>query len=129
MGYQMPIVCKEVYLPCDPQFLANSPTVEEYNQHYGIDLLSIVKPVYNEELNSCEIFERPYTKIYLVLTNYGNSNLRCVRMSNQGLTMTANVSTFAFNYAFTDTENSNFGFGIAFKFEDGILDHLEFFEI
>lgn len=42
MGYQMPIVCKEVYLPINSAHLGDSiATIDEYKREYGVDLKSL----------------------------------------------------------------------------------------
>lgn len=41
MGYNTPIVVKEVYLPCDEPWLSGGKTFEDYKKEYGIDLEDI----------------------------------------------------------------------------------------
>lgn len=129
MGYQMPIVCKEVYLPVDQNFLTNNPTVEEYNERYGLDLLSIVKPVYDADNSLLYVKERPYTKIYLVISNYSDGSINCVRMANSPLFRAQASPTFGFGYMFTDVDKSDFGIGIKFNFTNGVITNLGLAEI
>lgn len=130
MGYKMPIVCKEIYLPVEPSFLANEPTIKEYNEHYGLDLLSILNVVYSAENNNVRFIEPEYTKINLVLTGYGvDSSLSCIRMANSSLIKEAESNTFMVGYYFAEPTQSDFGFGLNFHFVNGELDHLSLFEI
>ena len=41
MGYEIPLVCKEVYLPLDDTFLRDGPSLEVYKKKYGIDLREV----------------------------------------------------------------------------------------
>lgn len=129
MGYQMPIVCKEIYLPVDANFLTNNPTVEEYNERYGLDLLSIVKPVYDADNSALFVKERPYTKIYLMIRNYGAGSINCVRMANSPLYLSPDSPTFDCSYMFTDVDKSDFGVGIKFSFKNGVITNLGVAEI
>ena len=60
MGYSMPIVCKELYIPI-PTTL-ESLTLTEYKDKYGIDLSNYI--VLNEGYISLEF--PLYTKVFLV---------------------------------------------------------------
>ena len=60
MGYKMPIVCKEIYLPVP----SSGTTFEEYKEKYGIDLNFDEFFVY-DELNDTSYFKSNY-KFFLV---------------------------------------------------------------
>lgn len=60
MGYAIPIVCKEIYLPLPA---GEEVTFEEYHEKYGIDLTEFIKLVGNEIS-----FDFGLNKVYLVNT-------------------------------------------------------------
>lgn len=61
MGYEMPIVCKDLYLPIEDD---DSLSFDEYKAKYGIDLKQYFKLVNND----ADIMYNPpkYTKVYCV---------------------------------------------------------------
>ena len=66
MGYKMPIVAKTIIIPVDGYVDINHPTLDEYKEHFGIDLTEFF-----EFTTSSNILYRPKTnaKIFVSLGN------------------------------------------------------------
>ena len=63
MGYKMPLVTKEIYLPLSDGELVDGITLEEYQEKYGIDLKPFIKlDTFNKTI-SCDF---GFSKIYIV---------------------------------------------------------------
>ena len=65
MGYQMPIVCKEIYLPVNDDFISTGVTYAQYKEKYGIDLDDIFGHSVDDNIVTITFKEK--AKIYLVL--------------------------------------------------------------
>lgn len=67
MGYQMPIVCKEVYLPFESERAYeddDSYSVAEYKEKFGIDL----NEIFDVDTNGY-VFPKAPVKLYVVLVS------------------------------------------------------------
>lgn len=62
MGYKMPIVCKEIYLPFKYQ---EKISFVEYKEKYGIDLHNYL--VGDEDMGISLVPQKEFTKIFIVL--------------------------------------------------------------
>ena len=106
MGYKMPIVCKEIYLPIPSD---EDISLEEYKRLYGIDLKEFLSFVGNEILirfpESTKVF---FVYSYPWLPQVGIPNNIRVQSYVAG-------TTDAYTQILYSTIDGEFGFGLMFK--------------
>ena len=114
MGFKNPIVCKEVYLPCDID--EEGLSFKQYKNKFGIDIEKIFDINFDE--HSVATITNNFTKIYLV----GNYYAFNVGM----LTRIIDVSDEANPHKFRImTGDDDYGFGIDIHIDTKTIKHFE----
>lgn len=122
MGYKMPIVCKEIYIPCLKEDDA-SMTLDEYKDKYGLDLKQFIV-LYGSAI----YFEFPlYAKVYLVsLERWADiSNVSMINNITSQEWIEGDDDGFT-SFMFTDIDKEH-GFGIRLgiaKDEEFLIDNI-----
>ena len=121
MGYEMPNVVKEIYLPVPPNNQNNPLNLEEYKRIYGIDLNEILDFTNITDGQISLRSSYAYSKVYLVATPEYVDNAQ-TGILGQRVTP---ITEFRFNEdnivcVFSGSENANFSMSIqlCFKFDD-----------
>lgn len=111
MAYKMPLVCKEINLPCDEW--GERITLEKYKELYGIDLI----PFITLENNKIRVKFPKNTKINLVSLR-GTGYLSAVGPINRVIFNDYDISSSdaETTLAYTDLDD-NAGFGLHFIIE------------
>lgn len=117
MGYQMPIVVKEIYLPVP----YHDMSLEEYKEKFGIDLNEIL---YFGDITNGNIELKPdykYSKVYLLATPEYGEQAQCGILGQ----CVAPITGFKFNenditctYKAATEESFGFGIELSIKFDD-----------
>ena len=109
MGYKMPIVCKEIYLP----ILTNNTSLEEYKEMYGINLKEFIR-IRNNEI---QIVFPHFTKVFLVYNQEDTyPNISKVGMPNRvGVVQYSAGSSAAHTQIIYEDHEEGYGFGLIFE--------------
>lgn len=115
MGYKMPLVVKDVYLPFDDD--DDGITPDEYEKKYGIRLEEIFK--YDSDTSVVSITP---CKLYIIYTSYSSAQNANICQPVMSLNWDATAGKYIFNG--TIQQNT---FCIAFN-ADGVLDECGFYD-